>query len=218
MDPISARPLQSRAAEGNTPMDDLKGTRIAVLVVDGFEQVEMTSPRDVLREQGAEVVLASEKRGRVQGFNHHDRGDSFEVDATFDDLRPQDFEGVLLPGGVIGADAIRTNETAQRFVRGMNAAGKIIAVICHGPWLLISAGLVGNRRMTSYHTLEDDLTNAGAEWVDEKCVRDRNWVSSRQPDDLPAFTRELVRAISEVRSARRRHDRSEDSGRVTAPR
>lgn len=182
-------------------MSELEGLRVAILVVDGFEQVEMTSPRDALQKAGATVVLASATRGTVRGFHHDEKGDAFEVDATFDDLRPQDFDAVVLPGGVINADRIRMDERARRFVRGMDGAGKPVAVICHGPWLLISAGIVGGRRMTSYETLQDDLRNAGAEWVDQQFVRDRNLVSSRKPDDLPAFNREMVRAIAESRTS-----------------
>lgn len=179
-------------------MSGLKGKRVAILVVDGFEQVELTSPRDALHAAGADTVIASAKKGTVQGFNHDEKGDSFDVDTTFGDLRAEEFDGVLLPGGVINADKIRMDESARDFVRAIDAAGKPIAVICHGPWLLASAGLVEGRRMTSYYTLQDDLRNAGAKWVDEECVRDRNWVSSRKPDDLPAFNKEMIRSLEQA--------------------
>jgi protease I len=173
-------------------MNDLKGKRVAIIVTDGFEQIEMTSPREALEKAGATCVLIAPKDGQVQGFKHHDKSDKFKVDMTLDQANAADFDAVLLPGGVINADAIRIEKKAQQLVQEMDRARKPIAVICHGPWLLISAGLAKGRHMTSWPTLQDDLRNAGVEWEDKECIRDRNWVSSRKPDDLLVFNREMV--------------------------
>ena len=173
-------------------MDDLKGKRVAIIVTDGFEQIEMTSPREALEKAGAKCVLIAPKDGEVQGFKHHDKADKFKVDLTLAKANASDFDAVMLPGGVINADAIRIEKKAQQFAQAMDRAGKPIAVICHGPWLLISASLVKGRRITSWPTLQDDLRNAGAAWDDKECIRDRNWVSSRKPDDLPVFNREML--------------------------
>lgn len=183
-------------------MSDLKGKRVAIIVTDGFEQIEMTSPREALEKAGAKCVLIAPKDGEVQGFKHHDKTDKFKVDLTLAKATAADFDAVMLPGGVINADAIRIEKKAQQFVQEMDRAGKPIAVICHGPWLLISAGLVKGRHMTSWPTLQDDLRNAGAQWEDKECIRDRSWVSSRKPDDLPAFNREMVKMFAEVEPAK----------------
>ena len=184
-------------------MNDLKGKRVAIIVTDGFEQIEMTSPREALEKAGATCVLMAPKSGEVQGFKHHDKTDKFKVEMTLDRADANEFDAVMLPGGVINADAIRIDKNAQRFVKEIDLAGKPIAVICHGPWLLISAVLVKGHTITSWPTLEDDLRNAGAIWKDAECVRDRNWVSSRKPADLPAFNREMVGLISEHRGTRK---------------
>jgi protease I len=183
-------------------MNDLKGKRVAIIVTDGFEQIEMTSPREALEKAGATCVLIAPKDGEVQGFKHHDKKDRFKVDMTLDKADPSQFDAVMLPGGVINADALRIDKNAQRFVQEIDRAGKPIAVICHGPWLLVSAGLVKGHTMTSWPTLEDDLRNAGAIWKDSECVRDRNWVSSRKPDDLPVFNREMTKLFGEARGAK----------------
>jgi deglycase len=173
-------------------MDDLKGKRVAIVVTDGFEQIEMTSPREALENAGAKCVLIAPKDGEVQGFKHHDKADKFKVDMTLARANADDFDAVMLPGGVINADALRIDKKAQQFVQQIDRAGKPVAVICHGSWLLISAGLARGHHMTSWPTLQDDLSNAGAQWEDKECIRDRNWVSSRKPDDLTAFNREMV--------------------------
>jgi len=183
-------------------MNELEGKRVAVIVTDGFEQIEMTSPREALEKAGATCVLIAPKDGEVQGFKHHDKKDKFKVEMTLDKADPSQFDAVMLPGGVINADALRIDRNAQRFVQEMDRAGKPIAVICHGPWLLVSAGLVKGHTMTSWPTLQDDLRNAGAIWKDGECVRDRNWVSSRKPDDLPAFNREMTKLFAESRGAK----------------
>ncbi|MBE7941470.1 MULTISPECIES: type 1 glutamine amidotransferase domain-containing protein [Ramlibacter] len=165
----------------------LQGLSVAILALDGFEQVEMTGPRQALDAAGARTCLVSVNPGEVQGFNHDKPADRFKVDLTLDRARPQDFDAVLLPGGVQNGDRMRTILPAREFVRSLQAEGKPIAVICHGGWLLVSAGLVRGRRMTSWPSLQDDIRNAGGEWVDEPVVRDGNWVSSRKPADIPAF-------------------------------
>jgi protease I len=162
----------------------------------------MTSPRDAMTKSGATCVLVAPKGGEVQGFKHHDKLDTFDVEMTLEEAKASDFDGVLLPGGVINGDALRVEKAAQRFVREIDEARKPVMVICHGGWLLISAGLAKGRTITTWPTLRDDMTNAGANWKDEECVRDRNWVSSRKPDDLPAFNRECQRALTEPSKSR----------------
>ncbi|MBV7486111.1 type 1 glutamine amidotransferase domain-containing protein [Bordetella sp. BOR01] len=173
----------------------LKDVNVAILVVDGFEQVELTGPRDALARQGARTVLVSAAREPVQGMNHDQKADKFDVDLTFAEAQPAEFAAVLLPGGVVNADEIRMHPKAQEFVRAMHEQGKPIAVICHGAWLLASAGLLRGRTLTSWPSLQDDLRNAGAQWVDKEVVVDGTLVSSRKPDDIPAFNREMLRVI-----------------------
>lgn len=175
----------------------LDGMRVAILVTDDFEQAEMTEPRKALEQAGAKTVLISPKAGQVTGVNHDVKADSFNVDMTLDQANPNDFDAVLLPGGAINADTMRMNPRAQDFVRQIDSSGRPIAVICHAPWLLISSGLVKGRTMTSYQTIQDDLKNAGANWVDQEMVRDRNWVSSRSPKDLGAFNPAMVSLFAE---------------------
>jgi protease I len=170
----------------------LQEMKVAILATNGFEQPEMTEPRKALEEAGAKTVLISPKPGKIYAMKHHDKGDLFNVDMTFAEAKPEDFDAVLLPGGALNADALRMDMKARQFVQQMDKAGKPFAIICHAPWLLVSAGLVKGRKMTSYHTIQDDLRNAGADWVDLEVVRDRNWVMSRQPKDIPAFNREMI--------------------------
>jgi protease I len=192
-------------------MTDLNGKRVAIIVTDGFEQIELTSPCEALDRAGAKTVLVSPKDGDVQGWKHHDKAGRFKVDLTLDRANASEFDAVVLPGGVINGDALRIEKRAQQFVQEMDRAGKPIGVICHGGWLLISAGVVKGRRITSWPTLQDDMRNAGADWQDRECIRDRNLVSSRKPDDLPAFNREMVNAIAEVKPANvKRAERSEE--------
>lgn len=181
---------------------ELKGRRVAILVTDGFEQIEMTSPREALENAGAKTVLISNKEGEVQGFKHHDKMDRFKVDLVLAKADPNDFDAVLLPGGVINADALRIEKKAQQFVQEIDRAGKPLMVICHGGWLLVSAGLVKGRTITTWPTLQDDIRNAGGTWQDKEVIRDRNWVSSRKPDDLPAFNRESIGMINEIQSSK----------------
>lgn len=174
----------------------LNGKRVAILVTDGFEQVELTGPKEALEKAGATAEIISAKNGEVTGWNHTTPASKFHVDNTFDSIRMEGYDAVLLPGGVVNSDTIRSDEMAQELVRDAARANKTIAVICHGGWLLISADLVNGKRMTSWPSLTDDLKNAGAEWVDEQVVVDGHLISSRKPDDIPAFSQALIDALS----------------------
>lgn len=175
----------------------LSGMHIAILVTDGFEQSEFTGPKQALEAEGAITKVISDHEGMVQGFNHDTPADQFQVDLTLAEADPKDFDAVILPGGAVNAGRIRNIADAQHFVQGMDQEHKPLAVICHGGWLLASAGLVDGRTMTSWPEIQDDLKQAGANWVDQEVVRDGNWVSSRKPADIPAFNREAIRLISE---------------------
>ena len=182
---------------------ELKGCTVAVLATDGVEQVELTRPVEALREAGAEVKIVSPKAGTIQGWNHHDKGDPIPVDLPLDQADPARFDALLLPGGVINPDQLRMIPEAVRFVRHFVETDKPIAAICHGPWTLIDAGGVNGRRMTSWPSLRTDLHNAGAEWVDQEVVADRGLVTSRRPDDLPAFCRKMIEEFREGPHVRR---------------
>ncbi|ABY98879.1 intracellular protease, PfpI family [Pseudomonas putida GB-1] len=173
----------------------LSGKRVAFLVTDGFEQVELTGPREALENSGAVVDILGEKEGTVHGWNHDKPADEFAVDATFDSADVDLYDALVLPGGVQNSDTIRLIPGAQKFVKSLDTSGKPLAVICHGAWLLVSSGLAKGKRMTSYKTLQDDIRNAGGDWVDEKVVVDGNLISSRQPDDIPAFNDQLIKAL-----------------------
>lgn len=194
-------------------LQPLSGANVAILVTDGFEQVEMTGPRKALEDAGATTRIVSERAGSVQGFRHDTKADQFSVDLSFDEAYAEDFDAVLLPGGAFNADQIRAIPAAQRFVQEIEQDGKPIAVICHGAWLLVSAGLVKDRTLTSWPTLQDDIRNAGGEWVDEEVVVDRNWISSRKPTDIPAFNSALISALSQ-RIALSMHARRGEPPRV----
>jgi protease I len=176
--------------------------RIAILVTDGFEQIELTSPREALEKAGIATDVIAPKGGQVQGFKHHDKADKIDVDLTLANAKAGDYDGVLLPGGVINGDALRIDKDAQKFVQEIDRAGKPVLVICHGGWILVSAGLVRGHTMTSWPTLEDDIRNAGGNWKDSEVVRDGHWISSRKPDDLPAFNKAIVAAVESRRGAR----------------
>jgi protease I len=178
----------------------LDGLRVAILVTDGFEEVELTKPRQALQDAGATATIVSPHPGTVQGMNHDEKADKLDVGMTLDEADPDDFDAALLPGGVANADKLRIDDHARRFVQRLQAHVKPIAVICHGPWLLVSAGLVRDRTLTSYPTLQDDIRNAGGIWVDREVVRDGNWVSSRKPDDIPAFNQAMLELFGEGRS------------------
>jgi deglycase len=168
---------------------NLQGQRVAVLATDGVEQVELTKPVKALREAGATVDVVAPKSGSIQSFDHHDPSDPIEVDRSLSEADASDYDALVLPGGVINPDALRIDDQAVGFVRSFVEGDKPIAAICHGPWTLIEAGAVNGRRMTSWPSLQTDLANAGADWVDEEVVVDGNLVTSRKPDDIPAFNR-----------------------------
>lgn len=176
----------------------LEGKRVAILVENGFEQVELTSPKQALEDAGARADIVSPVDGKVKGWEHTDWGDEFAVDVRLEGANPDDYDSLVLPGGVMNPDKLRVNETAQRFVRHFFEAGKPVASICHGPWTLIDAGVIDGREMTSYHTIRKDLENAGARWVNRDVVVDRGLVTSRNPDDLPAFNAKMVELVAEA--------------------
>ena len=190
----------------------LNGMRVAVLVSNDFEQAEMVEPRKALQQAGATTTIISPKAGQVTGVNHDVHADNFPVDLTLDQANPANFDAVLLPGGAINADFMRMQPKAQEFVKAIDQSNRPIAVICHAPWLLVSSGLVKGRKLTSYYTIQDDIRNAGGNWVDEQMVRDRNWVSSRSPADLPAFNQGMVSLFSEHMS----HKSSSTQNTITA--
>ncbi len=176
----------------------LDGMRVAIIVSTDFEQVELAEPKKALEQAGATAKIISTQSGKITGMKHDEKKDQFSVDLTLDSASPDDFDAVLLPGGALNADFLRVQPKAQEFVRQIDQAGKPMAIICHAPWLLISAGLVKGRTLTSYHTIRDDIRNAGGNWQDKEVVRDSNWVTSRQPDDIPAFNREMLDLFSEL--------------------
>jgi protease I len=180
----------------------LQGMRVAILVTDDFEQSELTEPKKALEEAGATTLIVAPTSGEIQGMKHDEKADRFPVDQVLAEADPEQFDAAVLPGGALNADALRVVPEAQTFITAIDRAGKPIAVICHGPWLLASAKLVSGRKMTSYHTIQDDLRNAGADWQDVEVLRDRNWVSSRRPADLPAFNREMVALFGEHQAGR----------------
>ena len=178
-------------------MHQLDGRKVAILVADGFEQEEMTEPRRALDAAGAATCLVSPNKGEVRGWKHTEWGDRFSVDLALSDADVEDFDALVLPGGLMNPDQLRLEARAIEFVREFAQAGKPIAAICHGPWLLINAGLVAGRRLTSYPSIEIDLRNAGANWVDEEVVVDNGLVTSRSPADLPAFNAKMLEEFAE---------------------
>ena len=177
---------------------NLHDMRVAIIAMDGFEESELTGPMGALKDTGAHVEVISAKPGEIQGFKHHDKAGKVKVDRTFDQANPEEYDGLMLPGGALNADTARMEPKVRDFIRAFDRAGKPVAAICHAPWELISAGVVRGRKLTSYHTIQDDVRNAGGDWLDQECVVDQNWVTSRQPSDLPAFNREMVALFSRV--------------------
>ena len=175
-----------------TDMADLSNVHIACLATEGFEEAELRDPVQALRDAGAVVDVISEKREPIRAFQHHDPSKSYDVNLTFDEADPSKYDGVLLPGGVINGDYIRTVASAREFVTAMDKAGKPMAVICHAPWMLVETGIAKGRTLTSWPSLQTDLRNAGATWVDEEVRVDGSLVTSRKPDDLPAFCSRMV--------------------------
>jgi len=177
--------------------NELTGRRVAILVADGFEQVEMTEPRRALDEAGAKTYLVSPKTASVRGFHHDEHGDQFPVDVSLEWANVDDYDALLLPGGLMNPDSLRIEENAVEFVRSFFDAGKPIAAICHAPWTLIEADVVRDREITSWPSLRTDLVNAGAHWVDREVVVDRGMVTSRWPDDIPEFNRKMIEEFAE---------------------
>jgi protease I len=177
----------------------LQGRRVAVVAADGFEQVELMKPVEALRQAGAEVEVVAPHGGQIQGYNHFDKAQMVKVDRELAQARPEDYDALVLPGGVINPDQLRLVPKAIDFIRTFVDADKPIAAICHGPWTLINAGGVKGRRMTSWPSLQADLLNAGADWVDEPVVVDQGLVTSRKPDDLPAFCAKMIEEFAEGR-------------------
>lgn len=171
--------------------------KVAILVTDGFEQVELSEPREVLNQQGATTHLVSPQKDSVKGWNHTEWGETFEVDVPLENARPEYYDALLLPGGVLNPDSLRQNKRAVEFVKAFFDAGKPVAAICHGPQMLIDAEVVKGRTLTSYPSLRKDLENAGATWVDEEVVVNDRLVTSRKPDDIPAFSRAMVEEFSQ---------------------
>ena len=177
----------------------LSGKRVAFLATDMVEQVELTGPWEALQNAGATLELISNKDGQIQGFNHYDKADTFKVDKTVEEADPGDYDALVLPGGVGNPDALRMDENAVHFVREFFEQGKPVGAICHAPWLLIEAGVVRNRTVTSWPSLTTDLRNAGARRVDQEVVVDNGLVTSRKPDDIPAFNKKLIEEFAEGR-------------------
>jgi len=177
--------------------DKLKNLRVAILATEGFERVELTDPRRALDAEGADTTLIAPKDGEIKAWEHDHWGGTLRVDQKLANVKPDDFDALLLPGGVINADKIRTEPKAIEFVRAFAREGKPIAVICHAPWLLIEADIVRGRKVTSWPSLKTDLTNAGANWVDEEVVVDNGLVTSRKPDDIPAFNKKMIEEFAE---------------------
>lgn len=181
---------------------NLQGKRVAILVTDGFEQSELVEPRKALDEAGATTLVVSPAGTKVKGWNHKDWGKEVSVDVALDSANAEDFHALLLPGGVMNPDRLRMNPRAVEFVKSFTMAGKPVAAICHGPWTLLEAGAVRGRTMTSWPSLKTDLSNAGANWVDKEVVVDGSLVTSRKPDDIPAFNREMIRLFAEGAQSR----------------
>jgi protease I len=192
------------AIERSVQMTDVKSRKIAVLATNGFEQAELIEPVKALRAAGATVQVIAPASGEIQGMKHDVKGDKTKVDLELSKARANDFDGLVLPGGVANPDTLRINKEAIAFIKSFVSAGKPIAAICHGPWTLIEAGGVKGKKMTSWPSLHTDLQNAGANWVDQEVVVDGNLVTSRKPDDLPAFNREFLALLGKESGATQR--------------
>jgi protease I len=179
--------------------DSLHGKRIAILATDGFEQVELTEPRKALDQAGATTEVIAPKSGEIKGWKTKDWGDTVKVDKTLDQAKPQDYDALLLPGGVMNPDHLRMEPKAVQFVKDFVATGRPVAAICHGPWTLVEAGVVKGKTFTSWPSLKTDLKNAGANWVDKEVATDGQFISSRKPDDIPAFSKALIEALGKTR-------------------
>jgi len=175
----------------------LNNKRVAILAADGFEQVELQEPLNALKQAGAEVSIVSPKKGSILGMNHLEKGDEFDVDISLDIANAEDFDALLIPGGLVNPDTLRSDVQAVDFVRNFADAGKPIAAICHAPWVLIEAGIIEGRTLTSWPAIKSDIRNAGGEWIDSEVVVDQGLVTSRKPDDLKAFNAKVIEEIAE---------------------
>ncbi|WP_315875332.1 type 1 glutamine amidotransferase domain-containing protein [Leptolyngbya sp. 7M] len=171
------------------------------MATDGFEETELTEPVRALRDAKAQVDVISNKTGQIQAFRHHDKSITVNVDRSLDQVQPNEYDAVLLPGGALNTDTLRAEPKVKSFLQQMQQAGKPFAVICHAPWLLISADLVKGRTLTSYYTIQDDIRNAGGHWIERDVIVDRNWVTSRQPDDIPVFNQEMLNLFAQMAPA-----------------
>jgi protease I len=181
---------------------ELSGKKVAILAADGFEEVELTKPKKALDDAGAKTSVVSIKSGQIQGMNHADKGEKVAVDLTLDDAKPEQFDALMIPGGLMNPDTLRSTEAALNFVRHFFEEGKPVAAICHGPWVLIDAGVVRGRTLTSWPAIKTDVRNAGGNWVDEEVVVDNGLVTSRKPDDIPAFNEKMIEEFCEGRHER----------------
>jgi protease I len=178
---------------------ELKGLKVAILATDGFEQSELAEPKKALEKAGADVDIVSLKKGKIKGWKHTQWGDEFEVNADLQNANPQNYQALVLPGGVMNPDRLRLSEDAIHFIQDFVKNDKPIAAICHGPWTLINAGGVKGKTMTSWPSIKMDLTNAGADWKDKEVIRDGNLITSRKPDDLPAFNEEMIKVFAKAK-------------------
>jgi protease I len=176
---------------------ELLQKRVAILAADGFEQVELEKPKQALEEAGATVSIVSPNSDHIQGMNHADKGDSFEVDLPLENAKPEEFDALMIPGGLMNPDTLRSTPAALEFTKAFFRAGKPVAAICHGPWVLIDAGVAKGRKLTSWPAIQTDVKNAGGHWVDEEVVVDNGLVTSRKPDDIPAFNRKMIEEFKE---------------------
>lgn len=183
---------------------ELLNKRVAILAADGFEQVELEKPKQALEEAGATVSIVSPASGQIQGMNHADKGDKFDVDFPLEHAKPEEFDALMIPGGLMNPDTLRSTPAALEFTRAFFQSGKPVAAICHAAWVLIDAGVVSGRRLTSWPAIQTDVKNAEGNWVDEEVVVDRGLVTSRKPDDIPAFNKKMIEEFAEgVRSKQR---------------
>jgi protease I len=177
-------------------LGSLKGKKIAIIATDYFEESELTEPLAALEDAGATVDVIADHTGEIKGVKHIDPGQSVPVDMTLDEMDPNKYDAIVLPGGAVNADKLRMNDKAKQVIRSFMDTGKLVAAICHAPWALISAGRSDGKQMTSFHTIQDDIRNAGGEWVNEEVVIDQNLITSRQPNDIPAFNHAIIQALA----------------------